>query len=225
MELADDAVAGIRFLQSQSDVHPGRVGIYGHSQGGTIAPLVGVRAGDLHFVIASAAGGINAAEVETYSVENAIGIAKLPPTERPDAQRYVGALIDVAYRGRDRKALDAMTPEFESRPWYFPSPPPDHSYWFISKQMAAFEPANYWRQVKAHVLLVYGAHDERVPPRESARGIEAALKSGGNKSVTLKMYPNADHTFTIVDPTRTGGWPKHELSYAGTLVTWVLAQR
>jgi hypothetical protein len=32
-ELADDAVAGIRFLQSQSEVDPDRVGIYGHSQG------------------------------------------------------------------------------------------------------------------------------------------------------------------------------------------------
>src|SRR5271165_2208509 len=99
--LADDAVAGVRFLQSQSVVDATRVGIYGHSQGGTIAPLVGARDGELRFVVASAAGGIDPAEVETFSVENSIGAAQLPPDERADAQDYVRALIDVAYRGKD----------------------------------------------------------------------------------------------------------------------------
>lgn len=223
--LADDAVAGIRFLQSQSEVDATRIGVYGHSQGGTIAPLVGVRAGDLHFAIASAAGGINPADLETYSVENGIGIAKLSLAERTDARSYVRTLIDVAYRGKARASLDAMAVEFKDRRWFFAPPPADHSYWLISKQIAAFNPSEYWRQFKAPVLLVYGARDERVPPRESADAIEAALKSGGNRNVTLKMYAHADHTFTIVDPPQKGGWPKHEPDYAEMLVNWVLRQR
>lgn len=223
--LADDAVAGIRFLESQSEVDAARIGIYGHSQGGTIAPLVGVRGGNLYFVIASAAGGINPADVETYSVENGIGIANLPPTDRPDARKYVRSLIDVAYRGKDRESLNAMAVEFKDRNWFFAPPPAESSYWLISKQIAAFSPGEYWRQIKTPVLLVYGAHDERVPPRESADAIEAALKSGGNRNVTLQMYPNADHTFTIVDAPQKGGWPKHEPDYAEILVNWVLSQR
>jgi pimeloyl-ACP methyl ester carboxylesterase len=223
--LAEDAVAGIRFLQSQPEVDATRIGIYGHSQGGTIAPMVGVRAGDLYFVIASAAGGINPAEVETYSVENGIGIAQLPLAERSDARNYVETLIDVAYRGKDRKLLDAMAVKFNNRSWFFAPPPPDNSYWPLQEQIAAFSPREYWRQIKAPVLLVYGAHDERVPPRASADAIEAALKLGGNRNVTLKMYSNADHTFTIVDPPKKGGWPKHEPDYAEILVNWVLSQR
>jgi uncharacterized protein len=109
--------------------------------------------------------------------------------------------------------------------WYFDPPPPDNSYCLISKQLAAFEPAEYWRQIKTPVLLLYGTHDERVPPRESANAIQAALKSGGNSKVTLKTYPNADHTFTIVDPPHKGGWPKHEPDYANVLVNWILAQQ
>jgi dipeptidyl aminopeptidase/acylaminoacyl peptidase len=223
-DLADDAVAGIRFLQTQSAVDAARVGIYGHSQGGTIAPLVGVRAGDLRFVIASAAGGIDPADVEIYSVGNSIGVARLPPAERADAQGYVQALVDVAYRGHDRAQLDVLAAKFKSRDWYFDPPPPDNSYWLISRSIAAFHPVEYWRQIKAPVLLIYGAHDDRVPPRESANAIQSALKSAGNRNVTLKMYPHADHTFTLVDPPHKGGWPKHEPDYAGTLVQWVLAQ-
>ena len=74
-------------------------------------------------------------------------------------------------------------------------------------------------------MLVYGAHDERVPPSEGARTIQAALRAGGNRRVTLKMYPNADHTFTIVEPPHNGGWPRHEPGYAETLGSWILAQK
>jgi dienelactone hydrolase len=223
--LSDDAVAGIRFLQSQSEVDAAHVGLYGHSQGGTFAPLVGVRAGDLRFLIASAAGGINPADMETYSVENSIGIGIFPPAERADAQSYVRTLIDVAYRGKDHTLLDVMSAKFKDRVWYFPPPPPDNSYWLISRAIASFMPTEYWRQIKVPVLLVYGAHDERVPPRESANAIQSALRSGGNSHVTLKTYSNADHTFTIVDPPHKGGWPRREPDYAEMLVNWILAQR
>jgi dipeptidyl aminopeptidase/acylaminoacyl peptidase len=223
--LADDAAAGIQFLRAQSDVDPARVGIYGHSQGATMAPLVAARAGDLAFVIASAAGGIDPADVETYSIENSIGMAALAPAERADAQSYIHALIDVAYRGKDRAPLEAMAARFKARDWYFDPPPADNSYWVFSRQIAAFSPAESWRQVRAPVLLVYGAHDERVPPRESIDAIQAALKAGGDRRITVKTYADADHTFTIVDPPRKGGWPKHEPDYANMLTDWVLARR
>lgn len=43
--LAGDAAAGVALLRAQAEVDPARVGVYGHSQGGTIAPLVAARAG------------------------------------------------------------------------------------------------------------------------------------------------------------------------------------
>lgn len=112
-------MAGIRFLQAQSEVDDTGVGVYGHSQGGTIAPLVSARAGDLRFVIASAAAGIDLADVETFSLENFIGLAKLPPNERADARSYVQALIDVAYRGKDPAPLEGLAVKFKNRDWYF----------------------------------------------------------------------------------------------------------
>lgn len=219
--LADDAVAGIRFLQSYPEVDPARIGIYGHSQGGTIAPLVATRAHKLAFIIASAAGGTAPADVETYSVENSISLSKLPPLEQKDARAYVHALIDVAYRGKDRAGLDATAARFKSRDWFFDLPPPGNSYWTISRQIAGFDPAHWWQQVKVPVLLVYGAHDERVQPTTSARAIQAALRSGGNNRVTLKMFAGSDHTFTVIDPAKKGGWPKREPGYSSAVIHWV----
>jgi len=221
--LADDAVAGVRYLQSQPEIDSHRIGIYGHSQGGTIAPLVATRAVDLRFVIASAACGLSPADCEVYSVENSIGVPGLPPTERTDAQRYVRTLVDVAYRGKDRESLDALASGFKGRAWFFAPPPPDDSYWAISRSIAGFNPANYWRQVRAPVLLLYGAHDERIPPVPSANGIRDALDAGGNRQVSLKTFANADHTFTIVYPPHQTGWTRHVPDYAEILTHWVLS--
>ena len=56
-ELAEDYMSAVRFLQQQSGVSPTRVGVYGHSQGGTISPLIASRPGAVAVVIAAAAIG------------------------------------------------------------------------------------------------------------------------------------------------------------------------
>ena len=222
-ELADDAAAATRWLRARADVDPARIGIYGHSQGGTLAPLVAARDAQLAFIVASAAGGIDPAAVEAYSVGNSIGLSRLPDGERAQARQFVDAIVDVAYRGGDRAALDALAAGLRDRAWHFEPPPPSHSYWAISKRIAGFDPARAWDRVTAPVLLVYGARDERVPPDASAQAIQEALAAAGNHDVTLRTYPDADHTFTIPSP--RGGWPRHTPSYADDLIRWVLARK
>lgn len=223
-DLADDAVAAVRFLQTQPEVDPTSVGVYGHGRGGSISPLIAVREPTLGFIMASAACGLDPAEAEAFSIENSIGLAELPEAEREDARRFVREIVEVVYRGKGREALDAMGKEFGTRTWYFAPPPPGDPYWALSKWGAAYRPLDYWRQVRAPVLLVFGTHDERVPPVRSADAIVAALKSTGNTNVTLKMFANADHAFKAVPQSPADGWTKHVPEYAGTLVNWARAQ-
>lgn len=221
---ADDALAAVRYLRARRDIDPARIGIYGHGQGGMIAPVVAARDGHLAFVMASAAAGIAPDDVERFSVENSIGWKSLSPVERKDADVYVQALIDVGYRGKPRAKLDALAAKFKRRRWFFAAPPPRDSYWTTSRQLARFQPWIWWRQVNAPVLLVYGGHDERVPPVRSADSIRAALAAGSNPPVRLQFYPDADHLFTIVDPAKTGGWAKKEPDYAAVLTGWAEEQ-
>lgn len=219
-DLADDAVSGIKFLSEQREVDPARIGIYGHSQGGTISPLVAERGKSAAFVIASAAASLDPAEVEIYSIGNSIGINALQGKERADADRFVREIVAVGYKGKKRTTLDAMASEFKGRSWYFAPPPPDDGYWTRSRSIAKYRPLDHWRNVKAPVLLVYGAHDERVPPEKSAAAIATTLKKSGNGMVTVKTYPNANHTFHIVPQTPKDGWPKRVADYADTLIEW-----
>lgn len=223
-DFADDAVAAVRFLQTQPEVDPTNIGVYGQGRGGSISPLVAVGEPTLGFIIAAAACGLDPAEAEVFSIENAIGLSELPDTEREDARRFVRAIVDVVYRGKSRDTLDTMAKEFGTRVWYFTPPPPGDPYWALSKWGAAYRPLDYWRQVRVPVMLVFGTHDERVPPVRSADAIVAALKSTGNTSVTLKMFANADHAFKTVPQTSADGWAKYAPEYAGTLVNWARAQ-
>ncbi len=223
-DLAGDAVAAVRFLQTQPEVDPTNIGVYGRGRGGSISPLVAVGEPTLGFIIASAACGLDPAEAEAFSIENSIGVPELPDAERDDARRFVREIVEVVYRGKSRDTLDAMGKEFGNRTWYFAPPPPGDPYWALSKWGAAYRPLDYWRQVRAPVLLVFGTHDERVPPVRSADAIVAALKSTGNTKVTLKMFANADHVFKIVPQSPADGWTKYVPEYAGTLVNWARAQ-
>ena len=80
------------------------------------------------------------------------------------------------------------------------------------------------------VLLLFGAHDERVPSVASASAIRTTLtrqarRERRNITVTVKFYPDADHTFTIVDPPHKDGWPRREPGYADTITHWVTSLR
>jgi dienelactone hydrolase len=222
--LADDGAAGVRFLQAQPDVDATRVGIYGHSQGGTLAPLVADKISNLNFIIASAASGISPADTEIFSVGNSIGITDLKPSERGDAESYVRELVHVAYDGADRAPLDQMAARFKSRDWYFDPPPPDNSYWAISRAIARYVPSEAWQKTTARALLVYGDHDARSPAQPSIAAIQAALAHAGRKPATVRIYPGADHIFMLVGSSPKDGWPRRVPGYAYDLIAWAKAQ-
>jgi len=218
--LADDAVAAIAFLARQPEVDAKHIGLYGHSQGGTIAPYAACISGQAAFVIVSAPGGVEPEEIEEFSVSNAISIPKLPRREADDARSFVHALVDVAFRDKPRAELDKLSDRFKGRSWYF-EPPPDDYYWAFSRRIADYIPATYWRRIDTPVLILFGGRDERVPAR-SYETIIAALHSGGNMRVKLKLYPDADHTFAV--PGKSRGWPKRVPDYADAVIGWAKKQ-
>ena len=56
-----------------------------------------------------------------------------------------------------------------------------------------FDPTGWWARVKCPLLFFYGELDANVPPAESWPPIEAALRRGGNPSVTQLVLPGANH--------------------------------
>ena len=220
-DLAQDAIAGVEFLQTRPDINPRRIGIYGHSQGATIAPLVASESPAVAFVIASAASGLPAAEVERYSLRNSLGGDSLTAEELREAFRYVDLVVESGRLGHRTAALDSAIARDSTAKWFFTAPPNDSFYWKFSQQIADYNAATYWAKVHVPVLLLYGENDMRVPVNESARNIVTALKFADNRRYTIKMFPNATHTLRL-PPSGSGfAWPTNPPGYLEILQTWV----
>ena len=218
-DLAADAIAAVARLKSESRVDPRRIGIHGHSQGGTLAPLVAAQVPGVAFVVGSAAAGTPMDSTELYSVLNSLYPEATSAADSADARAYVGELVSVAFHGRSRVPMDSLAAALRGRPWFFEPPPPSSSYWAFSAVFGNYRPLEWWRRVRVPVLLVYGAGDQRVPAAESARRIEAALRQAGNGDVTVHIFPGADHTFRL--PAGPGGWPVTVPGYPDVLLDWL----
>lgn len=218
-DLAADAVAAVARLLEEPRVDATRIGIHGHSQGGTIAPMVAARSPHVAFVIGSAAAGLPTDSVEVFSILNSVLPEATTADDSASAVEYAQELVAVAYHGRARARLDSLVQRFTGRPWFFAPPAPDNQYWRFSRVFAAYDPIAWWRRVTVPVLLVYGADDQRVPAAESAARIRSALRAGGNTRLTVRIFPGADHTFRL----RPGasGWPVTAPAYVSSLLDWL----
>ena len=222
-DLVGDAVAAVDALRARPYVAADRVGIHGHSQGGTIAPWVASESRHVAFVVASAPGGGSMAEMEIYSLENSVGLAGLRGEEQQLAKRFVRAVVATAYEGAPRSELEKVWEEVRGRAWVFDLPPASHHYWAFSRRIAGYDPLAYWRRVAVPALVVYGEGDERVPPRPSAARIADAYLGAKGTGLAVIYYPSADHTFRL----RPGGggrfeWPRSAPGYPERMIEWVL---
>ncbi|HVT39460.1 MAG TPA: alpha/beta fold hydrolase, partial [Gemmatimonadaceae bacterium] len=209
-DLAADAKAGVDWVRQRGGVNSHVVGIFGHSQGAMIGPMIASRANNIAFFVASAAAGVPLEEVERYSVANALGVRHLSQADVREAKQYVRALVHTAYTGQGRARLDSLVRADSAKPWFEPPPASDNYYWTFSRSVAAFNPLRYWKRVDVPVLLTYGQRDERVPVAPSIAGIRNALRRAGSRACRLRVFSSADHSMRIAS--RAGEsfrWPQN----------------
>ena len=117
-DLADDAVAGAKFLQSNSEIDPKRIGFWGLSQGGWIAPLAASRFPDAAFAVAISGGGLTPAATELFDTEYELGKAGF------SAKDVEQALVFQRLKNEIIRSFDkwdqylSMRNTVKDRPWY-----------------------------------------------------------------------------------------------------------
>jgi pimeloyl-ACP methyl ester carboxylesterase len=223
-DLADDGRAAVARLLQEPRIDHSRIGIHGHSQGGTLAPLVAARSDRVAFVIGSAAAGVPTDSTEIFSVLNSVLPRVATAEDSAMARSYVSELVAVAYHGGPRQRLDSLVTAVRGRRWFFPPPPADNSYWSFSRAFGQYQPLAWWARVRVPVLLIYGSDDQRVPASESAARISATvLRSTRDADVTVRILPGADHTFRL--PPGPSGWPVTAPDYIPTLLSWLALRR
>ena len=197
-ELADDALAGVRFLGKHVEVKADRIGLVGLSQGGWIAPIAAVRSDSVAYVINISGATVSYAEQSFHEMANTARQAGLSEAQVQEvlalnraAGRYlVGGSWDDYAAARDRGLQSSWRKIAEG----FPAAR-DLPIWTFLRKVAAFDPMPYWMLSPQPKLVVLGEDDERdnVPVRESVRRLEHALPKAGEGKIQVVVIAKAGH--------------------------------
>ena len=206
-DFAADAEAAVRFLQTQTVIDPKRIGLIGHSEGGLIAPLVASEnPDDIAFAVLLAGPAMNG---EKILLAQAALIAKADGVSSADIKRNAAAsktLFDLAAQQppavvqvkAQKIILAALTPKEKKElgnPVKFAKMQTQTILlpWF--RYFLVYNPLPALQKTRCPVLALDGSKDLQVPPAEDLALIGQALKSGGNKNVTIKELPDLNHLF------------------------------
>jgi pimeloyl-ACP methyl ester carboxylesterase len=204
-DLAGDAAAAVGALKSRADIDPARIGLWGHSQGGWVVPMVAAGLDSIAFVVGFSAPGVTYADLDKFANASRLrvnGFAQVDIDQALTALRQVDASVR---GGGDRPELQSALDSFHRSRWAsfttLPRVAPtlaDVQSWLRWRNLD-LDPVDYWRIVRAPVLLVYGELDDVVPVATSAARIRDALRQAGNTSVVVRIFPKQDHSISGAD--------------------------
>jgi pimeloyl-ACP methyl ester carboxylesterase len=225
--LAGDALAGIDFLLHQAGIDPKKIGIHGHSQGASIAPLVASQSDAVAFVLADAANAVPMGQTEIYSQQSFISHSGLKGDDLASADKFIERSVQAERTGIGR---DDLIKEHEAalqsgQAWAKEvGPPAENSYfWKFFPMIANYNPADYWKRVRVPVLIVEAGKDERIPVDSSVAVLQEIFRTNRNPDYTIVVFPNAPHP--LVERPNAGvpfRWPHITPGYADLLASWVL---
>ncbi len=223
--LADDALAAVTFLKSRRDINSQQIGVWGFSQGASIAPLAASRSRSIAFVIMTSGGGVAPAEAEMNEQLARMRVQKLSEEEMKEAVAFMRLQFDAVRSREGWERFQAAIPQAREKKWYrytWGGLPKDHWQWKWWVPIVDFDPIPLLKKVKVPVLALFGAADQLTPPETISlftAKIEAALREGGNRDVTTKIFPNADHDLAV--KMENGQWAAPP-DYHSTLTSWIL---
>lgn len=223
-DLADDAIAAIRVLRRDQRINPAKVGIWGHSEGGGIAPFIAARSSNVAFVIAADAPATVTYQQDIYRVSNALHDSGWTGKSGADALALYAEFVDVARTGRGYAKLQTDTKRAEKEPWlsWLAIPPRESWVWSWYPLVATYDPREYWPRVKVPILLAYGERDRLMPVDSNIATIESLVHSSGNDSVSAIILPNAPHTLDISPgPKDTFFWWHVVAGYPAIVIDWI----
>jgi uncharacterized protein len=207
------AAAAFRFLKQQPGVDPARIGIWGMSQGGIIAPKVALLESGVRFIVNESGSIVDANTEEIERTANMMRVDGFSEPDIADAVAFQRLKFHYARTGQSWDEYAAAYKKYASRSW-FPDPyvgPPaskSSSAWKFWRESGAIQPAGFWRRFPGPVLLLFAEHDTIGDPNENIALFAKTMAEAGNKNYTIGIVPGADHSMYVA---RTGSWHEDRL--------------
>ena len=197
-DYATDAQAALAWLRAQPEIRKNKVGLIGHSEGGTAAIKAATLPQGPNMLVLLAAPGVPGDELIISQVLALTRLRTTDPTALAEAEKVQRKILAAVTENPDNaqararlrallspgglesegitRTIDALTsPEYRA--------------------LLADRPATTLLRVHCPVLALGGSNDLQVPATANLGGIKQGLQAGGNKDVTTRELPGLNHLF------------------------------
>jgi dienelactone hydrolase len=183
--LAEDTRAQIAWLRARKEIDPARIVVVGHSEGASIAAMIGASDAKLAGVVMMAGVAKRGADVSFEQQEDLLR-SDTTMTEETRA----------TLRERQKEAVKSILAGGDI-------PGQKVNAW--TREYFAYDPLPTVRKVKPPLLILQGERDRQVDQSHAAMLVEAA-RGAGNPDVTVKVFPTLNHLFL---PSTTGSFSEY----------------
>ena len=196
-DLADDALAGVRYLRGRPEIQASAIGVHGMSLGGWVAPLAAVKSRDVAFVVVESAPVMTPREHERLRVETTMRADGHRGETIAQAVAFMDQKFEVARTGEGWARLEAAMAAGEKAGWipYVNAPASLESLRWNWDHVFAYDPLPVLKQLDVPMLVLYGELDSVVPPKVHRARMEQAMREAGRHDVTIREFARANHGF------------------------------
>jgi pimeloyl-ACP methyl ester carboxylesterase len=173
-DLARDLVAGIRLLAARPDVHPGRIGVIGFSEGGWVAPLAASLSDSVRFIVSISGGAFTK------------GVSFVHKYRRQFEEQ--GMRGDSLIRALDEKEAIIAASAERVRAGRQPSG---------FDRRVTYDPGADWRAFTGPVLYMVGEDDSLEPASQSVARLREVLLHARHSDFTIKLFPRGHHALLL----------------------------
>jgi pimeloyl-ACP methyl ester carboxylesterase len=214
MDFSGDVGSAVDLLKTKDYVNPMAIGLFGHSEGGIVAPLTGTKRNDIAYMVLMAGTGVKGIDIIK---EQSKKIMQSESVSEDDITGYI-VMINLIYETlvkdgniKDlenqleqnvKDSYEKMTPEeknaIKNKDEYVKKTVDDAIKQFSSKWMRYFlsyDPSYALEKTTCPVLMLFGGKDLQVLVSQNQKPMEDALKKAGNSDYTVRIYPDANHLF------------------------------
>ena len=201
-ERAGEAVAALRALKERRDIDTSRMGLWGISQGGWAATMAAVQTADVSFLILVSTPARDAVSQLEYQALTALRTDGTPEAEVRVAATHLRRAFALMRAGGSREDYAAAVAPLQKYAalrdlGILTGTPESYRAWQNSMDYH-YRPDTALRELQQPVLAVFGDRDVLVDWRDSVQVFRESFGAGGNRDVTIKVFPDASHNLMPV---------------------------
>ncbi len=220
-DLAVDALAGLEWLKKRSGVDRSRIGLWGLSQGGWLAPLAASKSKDVAFLALVGAPAVSPAQQEIDRKLFLLKTDGFSLNEIAEAHAYMNRFFSFVRTGEGWEEMHRGSREASQKRWgnyvVVPDSPQDPNVeWWRRSQI---DPERVLPALSCPTLTIHGRLDEDVDGKMNSDLFQKLVRSPGSEHL---LYPDADHHVLVRPNQGEQDYPRLANEYLNDMLEWIV---